>query len=333
MLLDELRRENLPSESVLFEEPSRRRPIGTLRSYRNLRSTLRRLSLSLVHVNDAPFYRLPGWTAGRLAIPRLVHVRYTYDAEGLRWWLKAGFEYALFASRWMAEWAAEQCPELLPRARTRVVRNGYDPPAMPSPEELKSIRTALDLPPNACVIAFVGQLIPVKGVEEFLRAAQVIRKRHPRTAFILVGDDFQAGSSFRCEMELLTTELGLESAARFTGFQRRPWPYYALSDLVVMPSRVEPLGNVAIEAGAAGRPVIASRVGGIPEIVVDRETGLLIEPGDYEAIADATCELLDSPDLRKRLGTAAAQRIRSDFTLKRQLEQLEAVYEEAIQGS
>ena len=120
--------------------------------------------------------------------------------------------------------------------------------------------------------------------------------------------------------------ISCDSRIRYCGYQARIEDYYQSSDVVVVPSRwEEPFGLVIIEAGAAGKAVVATRVGGIPEVIADEETGFLVDMGDVRAMTGRVQQLVNSPALRSTMGSAARARIRREFTT-RPIRNLETFY-------
>lgn len=148
----------------------------------------------------------------------------------------------------------------------------------------------------------LGMMVPHKGFDLALDAVQRLRTGRPGLTLTLAGD----GEALPA-LRLRAAGLGLGDAVRFAG-PVEPAAVPALiraASLVLMPSRIEPFGLVALEAAQAGRPVVAAAVGGLPEVVRDGVTGLLVPPGDAAALAQATAALLDDPDRAARLGAAA----------------------------
>ena len=152
-------------------------------------------------------------------------------------------------------------------------------------------------------VAFIGRLAPQKGVRTLLEAARLLRA--PGAQILLVGDGPQ-----RPTLEREVRRLGIGDVVHFLGFvsHERVPAVLAHADLLVLPSLYEELGTILLEAMWEGVPIVASRTGGIPDIVDDGVNGLLVSPGDSETLARAIDRLLSSPDLARRLGEAARER-------------------------
>ena len=154
---------------------------------------------------------------------------------------------------------------------------------------------------------FVGRLTTQKGVDLLLRAwAQLVEPRQ----LILVGEGAE-----RSSLEALGSELDLDNVT-FTGSTNDVRSYLQQADLFVLPSRSEGIPNALLEAMACGLPVVASAVGGIPDVVQDGESGLLVPPDDVPALAGAIGRLLADSDLRRQMGQKARQRVESDYSLQ-----------------
>jgi glycosyltransferase involved in cell wall biosynthesis len=154
-------------------------------------------------------------------------------------------------------------------------------------------------------IGMIGQLTPIKGHDELLRAAARVVAERPDVEFLVVGEDHEPGGPFRARLERRIDELGLRGALRLLGYQADLPGVLAALDVVAIPSWNEAFSLVAAEAAAAGRPVVASRVGGLAEIVEDGVTGVLVPVRDPDALASALLKLAADPALVDRLGHAA----------------------------
>jgi glycosyltransferase involved in cell wall biosynthesis len=208
-----------------------------------------------------------------------------------------------------------QVRELIPASASRssAIFNFAEPTAL-DPEPLR-----FAAPHLLCL----GRLVPQKGFDLALRALPEIRSRFPQVRLTIAGD----GES-RPQLEALTDELGLRAAVEFVGWVAPAAVAHILNQatIVMMPSRHEGLPLVAIEAAGMARPIIATRTGGMPDIVVHGHNGLLIPHEDPQALVRAVCALLASPDLAQRMGHAGQARTRTLFRKEGVVAQYESLY-------
>ena len=159
------------------------------------------------------------------------------------------------------------------------------------------------------MIGFVGRLVPGKGGEILLDAAQKVTAVHPDATFVFVGE-----GPLRSEWEAIARRLGIAEKVIFTGVRNDMPGVYASFDMVVLPSFDEAMPMCVIEGMAAGKPVIATPVGATPELVLPGTTGLLVEPGDTSGLAAAILKLLANPEQTRQLGARAAQHVERRFS-------------------
>jgi len=205
--------------------------------------------------------------------------------------------------------------------RIRVVRNGVDFDRFST---AKGIREALfpNFTRNNRLVAVVGNMhILVKGHLDLIEAAQEILKVSPQVRFILIGDGAQ-----RPVIEKKVRELGLEQNFLLLGYRMDVPELLSCCDLFVLPSVAEGLPNAVLEAMAAGLPVVTTRVGGVPEIIEDGVTGLLVPPKDPRALAEAISRVLRNPELAARIAHAGQEHVRSEFSFDRLIENLNRLY-------
>jgi glycosyltransferase involved in cell wall biosynthesis len=196
-------------------------------------------------------------------------------------------------------------------------------------------REELGIPPDRPTIGLVGRLDRVKGQREFLLAAEIVAQAHPGAVFLLVGvvppaSRWAPFADYFQEVEALARRPALRGRVLVAGWREDLPRIMGSLDILVQPSLRETFGRVLIEAMAARRPVVATGVGGMPEIVVDGETGLLVSPGDTSALAAAILSLLQDPPRRRAMGEAGRRRVEERFSLPERLRRFEAICAEVL---
>jgi len=287
------------------------------RVVRHVRRYLEERRIDLVHTHNYRATLIMRCAAGPSAVVTTSHGMMVAAPPRLRLWqalaLRAMRRHRLniACSDYVRDWMVER--GLSPR-RVVTVYNGVEPPLSVTPIP----RGALGLGDDALVALFVGRLAPGKGVEELIAALDESRN----WALIVVGE-----GPLRRDLEQQASEC--RANVRFVGQAADPWPYYALADVVVLPSHMEAFPMVLIEAASMGKPALTTQTGGIPEAVVHKESGLLVPPGDVAALSEAL-EALRDPAFRVRLGEGARKRWASRFTLGHMAAALAAAYEQVL---
>ena len=228
-----------------------------------------------------------------------------------------------------ANWIAACSTDVLEDIRARVpgsassssvIPNALPPPPLsPGP-----------LPQDPPVVLMVGRIVPQKGFDLGLEAVARTARGHRRALVVIAGDGIG-----RHELERKALDLGLDKAVEMLGWVR-PEAVPALinrATIVLVPSRYEPFGLVALQAAQMGRPVAGFRVGGLPEVVKHDRTGLLVEPEDVSALAEALRRLLDEPYEASSFGQAAYSAARGGSAWEAHVSAYEAVYEQVTAGS
>jgi glycosyltransferase involved in cell wall biosynthesis len=209
----------------------------------------------------------------------------------------------------------------VPAAKLRVVRNGVDPGRFEQPVA-HVFRSELAGNTRRPIVLTVARLAPQKGLEFLLRAAAML----PEATFVIAGDG-PARSILAAQAE----SAGLADRVRFLGSRRDVPDLLAACDVFVLPSLIEGLPLSVLEAMAAARPVVATRVPGTDETVVDGETGMLVPPRDPEALAHAIRSVLSDPERASRFGSAGRARVLGDFSTRRMVSAVEQQYEELLE--
>ena len=290
------------------------------RGYRDLRSWLGGLDPDVVHINCLPHLR--GAAAARsLGLPVVWHIREILPPGGRRRWfagrLRAASTRIVAVSEAVARWLREEdLGELV-----EVIHNGADPPTDSVDREV--IRGRFDLPPEAVVVGLFSQLVAHKGSLDFVRIAHLAAVRNPRLHFLI------AGSGRPAFVEQLRGEIAAGPAAeriRLVPPQDEIWPLLAAVDVVALTTLwPDPLPRVVMEAMAVGLPVVAYDGGGVPEMVVAGETGMVLPSGDVEGLGAAMLELAGDGELRRRLGDAGCRRARRLFSVDEHVDRMEQV--------
>jgi glycosyltransferase involved in cell wall biosynthesis len=274
---------------------------------------------ALVHTNTS--VTLGGAAAARIAgVPHVWHVREIYTAFA-RWW--PAYRRLLLtadALPCVSAATAAQFPSL-----AEVVPDGLG--LVPDRAPREQARAALGVDPEAFTVAVLGRLSAWKGQEVLVDAIA----RLPGAVALVAGDAWR-GEQFRArELAGRAEALGAGDRVHLLGFRDDVGTVLGAADVVAVPSTgPDPLPNSALEAAAAGSCVVASAHGGLPEILRDGETGVLVPPGDAEALAAALADLRDDPGRRAALGAAAARDVRERFAPERLLERVQDLYDRLL---
>ena len=215
------------------------------------------------------------------------------------------------------------------RERISILHNSVKPFVRPPEEEVQGLRRAVGIDADEAVILAVGRLSYEKGHADLIRAAAMLAAAQvPGFRIVIVGDGPERDALHR-----LASELRVERRVTLVGFQRDTRPYYAAAAMVAVPSHSEGSPNVVLEAMAAGLPIVANAVGGVPEILEECVTGLMVPAHAPEAMAKAIASVQANPELGARLGAAARQRAAADYTPEAYRRALVRFYQETLEGA
>jgi glycosyltransferase involved in cell wall biosynthesis len=190
--------------------------------------------------------------------------------------------------------------------------------------ERGKLKAELGIPNDIPVVGMIARLAPVKGYEVFFQAtARLTQQMNGRVRFLVIGD-----GPLRHSLEAQVRDMGLGQAVIFTGFREDLVRIYADLDVVALSSHNEGTPVTLIEAAAAGRPGVATRVGGVPELIEDGVNGFLVEKGDWQALADRMAWLLAHPEEARRMGQSGRQRVLEAFSVQRLIDDLVRLYRE-----
>lgn len=209
--------------------------------------------------------------------------------------------------------------------KIQVICNGVDPSRFDEPVTPEVTKAQLGIPPHHAVVGLFARLEPQKDPRTFLQAAAMVSDTRSAVSFLVVGD-----GSLRIELQQEARELGIGERVIFTGPRRDVPHLLAACDVSVISSLKEGMSNTIMESMAAGKPMVATRVGGNPELIVDGETGFLIRPRDAGGVAAAVGRLLDDPALAKAMGAKGKTRIAQLFSVEAMVEATRRLYDRLV---
>ena len=196
-----------------------------------------------------------------------------------------------------------------------------------NPEQSGSLKKELGLGQDTILIAQIGQLTRWKNHFDLIRAADMILQCEPEIHFLIVGDDLSGREKkYKAELKKLVAELKLEPHLSFPGNRHDIKELLNQIDIIIHPAINEPFGRVILEAMALEKPVVAYDCGGLREIIINNETGYLVEPYDYHALANKTLALIRDRELRGRFGKAGRKRVIEKFNMERYVREMEEVF-------
>lgn len=305
--------------------PARTQWMRFVQSLFRFRRLLRELHPDVVHANTSRAMLYGGLAALATGIPVIWHVR-VIESEGWYDRLLARLSDRVFVcSRAVAgrfDWLSGK-----KAAKLRVIHNGVDIRDFSGVLGGEALRREFGIDDDP-VVGIVGNLLAWKGQDTFLHAAALVARRMPRVRFLIVGD-----GEYRGELERLRDGLDLCSRVFFTGHRTDiPHAMAALDVAVHCSNSPEPFARVVIEAMASGRPVIAMNEGGVPEIVEDGHSGVLVPPRDPERLASAIVDLLQDPEKRAAMGQAARRRVETRFSIESNVRRTVEEYADVLFG-
>jgi glycosyltransferase involved in cell wall biosynthesis len=291
---------------------------------RRLRHVIEETGPSLVHVNDIWWLPQTLRAARGLGVPVLCHVRQEIESEKVRRYELPSAD-AVFAVSRNVE-ASLQAGGVEP-GRIHVLHGGLDMARVPGDAGGREFRRRRGIPSEATLLGTVANLFPRKGYDVMCRALAVLHRNRSGIQYLIVGT---GDAGHERTLRGLVRSLGLAQQVHFAGFQDPVYPALAAMDVYVHPATMEGFGIALLEAMAMMKPVVATATGGIPDIVVPEETGVLVAPGDVEALASAIAALLDNAGRRDAMGKAGRRRVERLFTVEAMMTRLVACYEAVV---
>jgi glycosyltransferase involved in cell wall biosynthesis len=310
-----------------------KRPGIRPRTFARVWAALRGLRPDVVHTHQIASLFYSGPAARGARVPVLVHTEHgkeCYASRRRTRWL--GRLAGAFADRFyclsadMARAAVAQ--RVVPHRKVHVIGNGIDTDRFRDCGGREEIRSSLGIPTDAVVVGTVGRLTEIKRQDILLRAFARLRQRLSAAHLLFIGDGPLLG-----ELRELAAGLGIGGYVHFLGYQPEPERFYQAMNVFALTSRSEGIPQAALEASVAGVPVIASRVGGVPEVIEDGRTGLLFEFADEAALADGLHALATDAELAHRLSEAGRLRVEARFHVRRMAEDYHRQFLELLNRS
>jgi glycosyltransferase involved in cell wall biosynthesis len=219
--------------------------------------------------------------------------------------------------------------KVAPPEKFTVIRLGIelDERVAAAQEARRRTRRIMGVPDDRFLVGWIGRMTGVKRGADVLRAFRLLRNRGIDATLCMVGD-----GPDREQLEQLAGELGLMHDCLFTGYQEDIGPFFAAFDAFVLPSANEGTPVTAIESLASGCPVVATGVGGVPDVVREGEDGFLVEPGDLETLADRLALLASEPGLRERMGASGRKRVLPRYAVERLIDDVDHLYRRLLES-
>lgn len=300
----------------------------TLQMRRQVNQLLLRELPDVIHANDLPTSQMVGAAARDAKVPHICHHRWVFQQAAIDWLNKHDADHHLFVSHYLKN---KLCREsaLLASKPHAVVYDGLPPLEVSGQMTQQAARTQLDISQEKLIVLLAGQVIERKGIADTLHAwGKLSDTDRQRTELHIVGDDLESKGAYRHKMQRLASHLRVD--AHFHGFSRNLPEWLTACDIVLVPSHIEPLGNATLEAMVTAKPVIGTSVGGIPEMVVDNQTGLLVPARCPDLLSKAIKILIDSEEMRRKFGRAGRQRYNELFTIETHVTSMLLQYRKVI---
>jgi glycosyltransferase involved in cell wall biosynthesis len=289
---------------------------------------VRREQINLIYSATLSSFPYGYLTARACGIGVLVHIYSSYGVATpyRKYWLRRA-RHAIAPSRDSLDLAAAAVGGFAGRAR--VVYNGVDISSIEAAATPPARPDGGTVPAGSPLVGMVANMDRRKNPLALVEATAQLVRRVPGVRVLLIGSFPDDG--YRWEVLGRAQELGVAANVVEAGFQANPFPFVAACDVIVLPARRDPFPIALLEAMALGKPVVATAVGGIPEMIADGETGFVVTPNDIDALAARLLVLLEDPQRRVAMGQAARNRLVECFSLEAFLRQMFAAFEEAVE--
>ena len=293
-------------------------------SVRQLRKVIREAQPTLLHVNDIWWVPQTLRAAVDTGLPLVAHVRQEIEPPKVRHYDLDKANLLLAVSRRIQDALVTGGVSV---ERVKTLYSGLELRRLAAESTPLAVRARFGIPADAPLLGTVGSLFPRKGYEVMLKALPSILSSFPAAHYLVIGT---GEADHERKLRARVAALGLEGRVHFAGFQEAVYGVLAALAVYVHPALMEGFGIAVLEAMAMERAVVATVTGGLPEIVQNGETGLLVPPGDAGALAEAVVALLSDPARAAAMGKAGRARVGALFSHGSMIQQLKAAYELAL---
>ena len=294
-----------------------------------LRNLIKERGIHLIVTNGIKCHFIGAFLSHVSKIPLIWHVRDFVETPWLLWILRTMGH--LFPDKIVTN--SDAVGRIFSGNEKReTVYNGVDLASFNPEIDGLNVRKHLKVGKDTILVGTMGHLAPLKGFEELIQALAEVIKGGLDAKLAIVGDTIYSSSDgYKQKLLSMVCSLGLKDKVVFTGFRENIPEFLASFDIFVLPSRSEGFGRSNLEAMAMGKPVVSTNVGGIPEVVVDGITGILVPPRNSLELARGIMRLLHDRTLRRSLGKEGRRRVEEQFTLRFHVKKIEGIYEEILQ--
>lgn len=286
--------------------------------------------VDLIHANNEIYSHAMTIVAARVTRRKcLMHMRGIRALTRRERWLVPWIHQFVVLSQFACDFYAKQG---IPVLRMALVHDGIDLEQFSHPIGQEQARGLIGVD-GSPVIGMVSRLVPMKGHRDAVEALAILVKRHPAARLVFVGGDPHPDNRYLKSLQAYVSAYGLQGNVIFTGWRNDIAEVTAAFDVAVQASHyLEGFGSAAMEAMALGKTVVATRVGGLPELIEDGRTGILVAPGEPEQLAAAISRLLEDEALRQQMGDAAKARVQALFNQKQLTAKIESIYARMLSG-
>ena len=320
---------------VFYKDLQREINIGKdIKAFLKLYRFLKDRPFDIVHTHSSKAGVLGRWAAKCAVVPVIIHTPHGHIFYG-------------YFSKWMTTifiWIERLTARITDKIITLTQRGKEEHVhfKIAPPDKFVTIHSGIDINPKVShqelkahlkkqwvlnegyfIFGSVGRLDPIKGTSYLIEAMALLVKKYPKSQLLLVGEGSQ-----RERLKKQCINLGLGAFVKFTGYQKDPAPFIEIMDVFILPSLNEGMGRVILEAMTYGKPVIATKVGGIPELVEDGKNGILVNPQDPHALAQAMIRLANDKPLLDRMSHEAILKVGDQFNINRMVRDIEDLYQQ-----